>query len=322
MADIISTDRSRLRALKNQVRRKRHKNERDDDLAEEIQAMLDNVEDFLEFGTCDERRGLFVTGPAGTGKSSALRHILSSHPELQPYRDEYGALIRPCLSIKLPKESKTNVVVEQVIKALDLPDEGSEKLLTPIMHDMLKAHKVRLLHFDEAQHTVRSQTSSAFEAVQDLVKQLIDREDWPVQVILSGMPRIEKMREDEQIGRRSYVFPFRRLDFEADKAIFSDLLIEIAGDCGITVQPKMLEVESLARLCKATHGAWGILICDIRKACFRALSKGKSEVTINNFAQEYERNTGALQKENIFTAGNWQELKVKETLKEMREEEE
>lgn len=321
MTDAINTERTRLRALKNEVRRKRYKNERDDDLAEDIQSMLDNVDEFLEFGTCDERRGLFVTGPAGTGKSSALKQILSTHPDLQPYHDEFGALVRPCLSIKLPKESKTNVIVAEVIKALGLPNEGSEKLLTPIMHDMLKVHKVRLLHFDEAQHSVRSQTSSAFEAVQDLIKQLVDRDDWPIHVILSGMPRIEKMRDDEQIGRRSNVFPFHRLDFDADKAVFPELLIEIATDCGLTVASKMLEEESLRRLCKATRGAWGTLICAIRSACFRALTKGLKEVTIINFAQEYERNTGALRQENLFTADNWQELKVKETLKHMREEE-
>lgn len=322
MTVLIDTQRANLRALKNQVRKKRLKNDRDDDLADEIQSMLENIDDFLEFGSCEERRGLFVTGPAGTGKSTALKHILRTNPELQPYRNEHNALIRPALSIKLPKESKTNVVVEEVLKALDLPADGTEKELTPVMMDALKVHQVKILHFDESQHTVRSQTSKAFEAVQDMIKQLIDREDWPLHVILSGMPRIERMRDDEQIGRRSMVFPFRRLEIEADRHVFSGLLAEISADCGLQLQDQLKDDKFLGQLFKTTGGAWGTAIGDIRRACFRALTKRKTEVTVNHFAQEYERNTGALLKENIFLADNWEQLEVKATLKAMRDEEE
>ncbi|KQQ36490.1 hypothetical protein ASG19_08655 [Rhizobium sp. Leaf306] len=322
MTDQIDLHRANLRALKNQVRQKRLKNDRDDDLADEIQSMLDNIDDFFEYGSCEDRRGLFVTGPAGTGKSTALKHILQTNPALQPYRNEHNALVRPALSIKLPKESKTNVVVEQVFKALDLPAEGSEKLLTPMMMDALMAHKVKILHFDEAQHTVRSQTNAAFEAVQDMVKQLVDWEEWPLHVILSGMPRIERMRDDQQIGRRSMVFPFRRLEIESDKYVFAGLLNEVSADCGLQLRDNLREDDFLGRLCKSTHGAWGTAIGDIRRACFRALTKRKSELTVSHFAQEYERNTGALLKENIFLAENWEQLEVKETLKAMRDEEE
>lgn len=309
----------KARLLRVKVRQKRYDNERDKELADEIDWILENVEDF-HVGEPDCRRGLFVTGPAGTGKTFALKHALSSHPRLQPYRNVSNKLVRPCISVKLGKEAKPLNLIKQVLTKLDIPSEGHEPELGPLLRDQLKLQGVILLHLDEAQHTVRSNTSKAFEAVQDLVKGMIDREDWPLHVILSGMPRIENMREDDQIERRSRVTSFRPLKGDADLEEISGLVTKVANDCELRLAENVTSDEFIGRLCKAAHGAFGTIICDVRNACFRAISRGMTEVTINHFGIEYERNTGALRSENIFLAKDWQLLKVKDALKSMQEE--
>lgn len=95
-----------------------------------------------------------------------------------------------------------------VLKAMNLPHEGNETEMTDSMLLQFKERRVCCLYLDELQHTVRSNTKAAFETVQDLLKSMLDIKDWPLHVVLSGMPKIEKMRDDAQIRRRSNVISF------------------------------------------------------------------------------------------------------------------
>lgn len=306
-----------LRALRVAVRKTHIDSPMDHEINDTLEDFIQNIRDFDD-GAPSPRRGCFIVGQAGTGKSTAVRHALSRFAEFQPYLNEYGETVRSSISVKLPKAATTHHIVITVLKAMGLPHEGTEKNLTDELLNQLMRRQVKVLHLDELQHTIRSNTRAAFEAAQDFVKQLIDRDDWSLHVLLSGMPRIERMREDDQIERRSKVIPFHPMKFPDDVDRFADLMNKIAVEgCGLSLEPRLADPEFHERLCLASRGAWGTTIELIQSASFRALARGKSTLTINHFAQEYEQNSGSSRQDNIFKSEHFRDIDPKNSLASM-----
>ncbi|MGR9148084.1 AAA family ATPase [Rhizobium leguminosarum] len=310
---------SDYRSLRVSVRSTFHESGKDKELDAAMEYIVQNVEDFHE-GAASPRRGLFVTGPAGTGKTTSLKHAFAKVPEFQPRVGEYGELIRPLISLKLPKKCAGRDMVASVLTAMGLPAEGSEKDMTDFLMLQFKQRQVIVLHLDELQHTVRSNTRAAFEAVQDLLKIMMDISDWPLHLVLSGMPRIEKMRADDQIRRRSDVIPLHPMECPDDAEWIAKLMVDVAvKGCGLKLSADVQTDEFHDRLCRATNGAWGTLIELIQAASFRALSRSKSELTIKHFAQEYEKANGSARDENMFLAADYQNLLPNDSLSSMME---
>lgn len=277
-------------------------------VAEDIEYIRTNIKDY-ERGCAGFRRGIFVYGPSGTGKTTAYRHAIAKIPEFQSYQNEYGEWVHPSLYLKVPHKSSAADLVHALLRAMNLPTGSELRILQDELKKQLKERQIKLIHLDELQHTVRSNTAKAFEAIQDLLKELLDRDDWPLHMILSGMPRIHKMRQEDQIRRRTLVQPFHGMDFETDDSWIQTLLKEIAVDaCGLTLDQELLETEFRERLCRSVNGAWGTMIGLIQSASFRALGRGRSVLTLTHFAREFERICGLPDDENMFLAVNFRDL--------------
>jgi hypothetical protein len=317
----IAANNNLLRDLRVRVRKTHIENPLDQDIDDALAYILENISDF-EAGAASPRRGYFITGPAGTGKTTGFRHALSKVPELQPRVDEYGELIQPVISAKLPKKSLTRDIIVELLKAMKLPFEGkNEGELTRFFLDQIKKRQIKIIYLDELQHTVRSNTTAAFEAAQDLLKQLLDTEDWPLHVICSGMPRIERLRDDDQVGRRTKVIPFHRLNFSEDAEWIERVIRAVAVEgCGLDLASELKDGEFLERLCHATKGAWGTMIETTQEASFRARARGKAVLTVSHFGQQYEASSGCSRQDNIFVAPNFRDIEPRRSLEAMDEE--
>jgi hypothetical protein len=302
------TKQEELRSLRVSVRNTYIESTKDGELADYLEEFVENKKDF-EAGAGSPRRGLFVVGASGTGKSTSIKRALARNPDLQQYRNEYGELVHQYITVKLRKASNCRSLVEQVLTAMNLPCDGSEAEMTDEMMNQLKARGVWLVHLDELQHTVRSNTTKAFEAIQDLLKEMMDREDHPLHMILSGVPRIRHIREEKQIARRSEVLPFHTLESPADNIWIKKLLADIVLDgCGMTLAPDLKTPEFYERLCLATAGAWGTMIETIQNVAFSALRRGKTELTTKHFGRVYETTSGCTLDQNIFMAANFRDI--------------
>ncbi|MDH6231607.1 type II secretory pathway predicted ATPase ExeA [Mesorhizobium soli] len=309
-----------LQSLRVRVRNTYIESGKDDEIAAAMSYVVSNIHDF-HAGAASPRRGIFIIGPAGTGKSWALKHAFKQVSDFQTYENEHGETVHPLISIKLPKRCTTKDLVVAVLEAMNLPHEGNETQMTEFMRLQFKERRVHCLHLDELQHTVRSNTRVTFEAVQDLLKSMLDIEDWPLHIILSGMPKIEKMREDDQIRRRSNVIPFHPMEFPVDTEWVAHLIKQVAGiGCGLELSADLVCDEFRERLCLATSGAWGTMIEMIQSASFRALERNRTVLTIRHFAKEYQIATGCDPSDNIFLAENFRDIDPKMSLASMMED--
>jgi type II secretory pathway predicted ATPase ExeA len=298
-----------LRDLRTTVRARFIEGPMDDMVARELEYIVQNIKDF-DNGAASPRRGVFVYGPSGTGKTTAFRHAVAKIPEFQPYENKYGEWVNRAIYLKLSSRcSSAADIIRALLKLMNLPTEGKVTELQEELLRQLKEREISLIHLDELQHSVRSNTAKAFEAIQDLVKELLDREDWHLHMILGGMPRIHNMRADNQIKRRTFVLPFHSMDFETDDQWVEKLLFETAvTGCGLTLDKDLLESEFRERLCRSVNGAWGTMIEFIQGASFRALARNRTMLKMTDFTREYERVSGFPDDENMFLARNFRDL--------------
>lgn len=76
----------------------------------------------------------------------------------------------------------------------------------------------------------------------------------------------------------------------------------------MALSAELLEDDFSEKLCRAGNGAFGSMIAMVQEACFRSLERGRKSVSIKEFARNYERDTGCMARDNVFTAARWRDL--------------
>lgn len=284
---------------------------RDGKLASYLREMAVNVTDW-EQGAGSKRRALFVIGDSGSGKTRSLQHHFATMPEFRAHRNEHGETVSPVLSIDAPQPCNTKALAITILTAVGLPtrERMTEHALFAVLKAQLRERGVKYLHIDEMQHVMRHNTPKAIRNVQDTLKSLIQVAAWPLHTIYSGVPELaELLKGDPQLANRSRVLRYDALSCPADTAWIVGILQKVAIEgCGLTVSAELLEGDFPEKLCLAGNGAFGSMIAMVQEACFRALERGRKSVTTKDFARNYERDTGCMPRDNVFTANRWRDL--------------
>ncbi|MBM7043587.1 ATP-binding protein [Rhizobium lusitanum] len=311
MTNAKSNETSDFAALKAGVRGSYFTTGRDTKLASYLREMAVNVED-CELGAGSKRRALFVIGDSGSGKTRSLQHHFETMPEFRPYLNEHGETVSPVLSIDAPRPCNTKALAIAILTALGLPtkERMTEHTLFAVLKVQLRERGVKYLHIDEMQHVMRHNTATAIRHVQDTLKSLIQIADWPLHTIYSGVPELaELLRGDPQLANRSRVLRYDALNCPADTQWITGILAKVTTEgCGLGLSAELLEDDFPEKLCLAGNGAFGSMIAMVQEACFRALERGRKSLSLKEFARNYERDTGCMPRDNVFTAARWRDL--------------
>ncbi|MEY9828887.1 hypothetical protein ABIA25_000702 [Sinorhizobium fredii] len=275
-----------------------------------VEEFWEHAQDCLAGGG-SRRRTLAIIGESGTGKSTAIKHVLNSFDEFKPYRNEHNEPVIPMLSIEVEYSFTPKDLAIRLLRKLgaDGSYSANETVLYDELKNQLRASGTILLHLDEAQHLKKSGTSKAVMGLKDRFKSFLVIEDWPLHLILSGVEDLSELfTGDQQMPNRSNVMRFDTLSAPADNKLVHDILADVTACCGLQIDKALTTTDFLGRLVKATGGGIGTLIEMVRAACFKALSKDHSTVTARDFEFVYSRNSGSLPTENIITAAAWVDL--------------
>lgn len=257
-------------------------------------------------------RAIFVIGDSGSGKSTAIKRIFARMPAgLQPYEDEFGQTISPTASFKAPKPLTMRLLAKTGLVSIGytIDRDRKENEMWDLYRAQLKEREMLWVHIDEMQHAVRGNAHAAMQDIADIVKNLLQLEDWPLCAIFSGVTSLAAFLqfEDSQLRNRCLVLPFLPL-----KPGGGTKRLKRAVQGVITVHAEMqaaeaiLKDEFINRLMHGTCGAFGTAIQLTREAIFIALRAGREQVLPEDFVDFYAIASGCKPDENVFTAPNWQ----------------
>ncbi|MEX2696877.1 TniB family NTP-binding protein [Rhizobium mongolense] len=267
-------------------------------------------------GVGTEKRALCIVAPAGSGKTTLVNYHLDRLPYFQSAIDKYGDEVSPILRVKLPPASTAKSAVLHMLKKLRV-DENYSKKPEPELPDIVLGHMkalgVKYLFLDELQHGVRGTKEGFIKRMQDMLKSLIDSDDWPLHAIFAGTEDVLPLLQDDQIDRRTNVMRLRPL--EARYAKFVDGLIReiIVNACEMTYSFDP-DDEVTERLMRAANYTMGTAILLLQETCFDAFLAGSNEITISHLQETYRTKTGCLKRDNIFEAANFKSIKPKNAL--------
>ncbi|TXH35601.1 MAG: hypothetical protein E6Q98_15005 [Rhodospirillaceae bacterium] len=253
-----------------------------------------------------EGRALFVMGESGAGKSRSLSYLFSKRPNLNPYETEIGTM-RPLVSVVAPSPCTLRQLANEILDTIEYKTttDLKENIAWRIVKQQLKQRRTIILHIDEVQHCLQNRTDHESQKLLDTLKNLMQSPDWPVCLVLSGLPEFGKFaRRDKQIPFRSRMISLPPLSIPADlkwvkfmvKAIFERLELDISALSSDTFY---------LRLCHAASNLTGRIARFIQGAGEEAIYGHRNAVTVNDFAEFYAAHSACDPDENIFLVRDW-----------------
>ncbi|MGT2442948.1 hypothetical protein ACU4I5_10165 [Ensifer adhaerens] len=149
----------------------------------------------------------------------------------------------------------------------------------------------------------------------DAFKSLTQMPDWPVRLILVGVPPLASFLARKQLYNRRTVIPFDTVDADGNtdlvESILNTIVLTHAGmelRIGLKDEEEMGKGDFLRRLMHACEAEFGSVVQMIRAAVELAMLAGREHVLIDDFIKTYASFSGCRPSKNVFKAANWEEL--------------
>lgn len=290
----------------------------------------------LGAGNRIETRALVVTGKTGAGKSSLIARVISSHPSFPGYGLPASGCRAVAVSTPSPCSAKTLGV--EILRVLGYPisAERSVANIFSKVRDRVKFLGKLVLVFDEVHNVLKNANEKEVDEIRTMFKTFMVTTDWPVVLVLSGLPEIvpffEGLAETDDKGkpkpdskgevrRRSQFVHLRslRLPDDADMvtAALRDVVegaagLSLPGDAGHAIVP---------RLVHAALYELGSTLQLAREAIGQAISANPpaKSVGLEQLRLAYRARTGCADSVNPFVAPDWARIDCTLVLKENRD---
>jgi AAA domain len=273
-------------------------------------------EEILEFdatmlnGEHSELYGVVVIGESGSGKTTeinhALRRIAANENPLE------CGLKRRFVQLSLKGETTWKAL------GLDLMEElGYEMTARRTEHEIwrrartqLKAKGIWLIHIDECQHMFQTLGESETKKVLNSLKTFMKHRDWPMVMILSGIPELlQRVNLDPQFERLMTPVCLAPID---PKSADLDELDTVFCGLAEAIQIDISAVRSediylrMAYGCVETFGRAFRFMVDV----LASLPEGQTKLTVDDLANRYAYRTGCNPGHNVFIREDYEACTV------------
>lgn len=300
--------------------------DRDVLLREALMALVASVTTPIT-GKPDKRRIVAVCGRSGAGKTTAMMKHIRSLKAMESYIDDDGVTIHPVIFMEAESPCTPRLLAIKGLEALGHapPNRIHENEAWMLFRRLLKVHKVMWVVIDEAQNAIETANIREATVIGDAFKSLTQMPDWPVRLILAGVPPLASFLARKQLYNRRTVVPFESMDadgaIDVIKSVMRTIVVEQAGmEIKIELddhEPEELDGNEirerkndkfLKRLLHANGSEFGSVVQMIRASVELAILAEREYVGLDDFVRVYASFSGCRPGKNVFTAKNWEEL--------------
>ncbi|WP_164827890.1 ATP-binding protein [Sinorhizobium meliloti] len=281
------------------------------------------------FGAVDDKEAsiLIIVGESHAGKSSLIERGLGRDRSLDSYQED-GKPKMPLakMSVFAPA-SLRNFAVDGLNLMLGYPVKQDMKrtVAMPKFRDKLEEREVMILWLDEAQNLLKTDNPLELDILANGIVSLVQNARWPIRIILSGLPELERLMAFEQIKNRAELWPLGKVAPGPTMKSWVEEIIE--GHAEMTVSHDIKEFDEMkntmvvaddfvARLAYAAGENFGSVMRLIRTAVHSGLTELEKQGELSSvvsvgkgdFAAAYRTIVGVPNAQNIFLAPNWRDL--------------
>lgn len=268
-----------------------------------------------KLGLFSETKGIALIGGSGSGKSTAVRRLITDYPQLTQL--EEGKEVVEFVKVVLPTPALLIPVGAEFLKKLGYPQKrlkSGAEIWDQVRH-MLAQRKTIFVHVDEAQDLLTSDTNKVRRDVVNTLKSLMNDAHWPVVLILSGTPQLAKIiNSDRQLGRRLDVIHIEAISWQCDGKKAQKLLEAFVSKAGLEISSELMSGEFIRRLIHGSGNEFGTLIQTIYFSLAEAMRSGDATLRLSHFAKQYFEAAACHPEFNPFLAEDFEKIDVQTKL--------
>lgn len=288
--------------------------ERDDDLVRLLKLLTINAQirrDPNKPHAANNRapgKGIVVIGPSGAGKSRLLEETFRDHTAFPNFcvKDAWC----PLISITAPSPCTLG---QLGIRVLDLMDYDVQRDIRENnawlrVRQQIRENNVLFLAIDDLQHVLHGHSIDEVQKVRDTLKDLMTNPEWPVQLILSGIPELLPFfRHDRQLRRRLRFMYLTKLTPKEHAEFLEKALGYYAEELKLKIDIQPGD-DIIARLLHAGQYEMGITLEILAEAMEDAIDRNATHITRMDFANAYAARNLMPDDQNPFIASAWHNI--------------
>lgn len=307
----------KIRAIVQDLRAAYVPNEAYHQLEDHFCRLLEQRRADMEDGRVTDLRGIVLIGRSGSGKSRAVSEMVRrSHNMIlsDPMQE-----ICEFISLQVPSPATMKFVGTAVLQAAGYPlsRDKSASTIWDMVRQQLMFRRTLFLHLDEAQDLTRFQTENERRSVVNTLKSLMQNSRWPAGLILSGMPELKIIiNQDPQLSRRLYPVEIDRLNEFRHVGPVLDLVGRYADRAGIATDDELSQDSFARRLMHAADYEFGLLAEIVVETIKKALLASGRDVVLCrlHFADVFHHRSGAVDGLNPFLAEDYRRIDPRQLL--------
>lgn len=257
-----------------------------------------------------EGKGLCIIGPSGSGKTTLLEETFRSHAAFPNFRvpEKWS----PLIGITAPGSGNLGAISLRGLHTLghsverDLREHQAWSKLLP----ELMLNNVLFFWIDDLNNMLTLTSEEELQKVRNTLKDLMNNPEWPLQLIVSGIPEmLPFFRRDRQFRRRFRYLYLSKLT-PVDHAAFLQNAIEHLCDVSkIKLDVKPAE-DLVGRLLHASSYEMGLCIEMVVEAVMETLDHDSRRLRRVDFANSFADRFTLSDDQNPFIANGWHAIDI------------
>jgi Bacterial TniB protein len=285
--------------------------DRDDDLARMIKRLTTNAvirRDPTRPHAANNRapgKGLCIVAPSGAGKSRLIEEALRGHPAF-PNWGEKGKWC-PLVSIAAPAPSTLGQVGIRLLELFDydLQRDIRENNAWLRVRQQLRLNNILFVWIDDLNNVLHVSSEEEIQKIRDTLKDLMSNPEWPVQLIVSGVPDLLPFfRKDRQIRRRFRYLFLTKLTPNEHAEFLKSSLEHYAKEAELHLAIEPAE-ELAGRLLHAAQYEMGTTLEIAAEAVEEALDRNSRKLQMVDFQNAFARRNFLPDDQNPFISPAW-----------------